>query len=337
MDNKNVSATQILDCADALEASIGQQGQMVSSLNSSMQAAKNDLKAMMAQDGAIISQRFFSRKDPDGKVHHFVETWYYELVVDGNLDEIMKAYDDFDAAYGEYQASVEKLNNKIAELRDSANVIEEQTQGIVNAMAPGNTDAGGSSSQSPENTKPEKEEDEDKDKKDKEDYGNEDEGEETEPTVPNTIPNTIPTIPTATTQTPSTTTNTPTTNQSTQTTTAPTSPTTSESHSGGGYGAGGYSYNATDENNENDETLDASASIDSILKGKELSKIPTSSSPIARVSRSKSSGGSAIPITSGIASAAVLGLGAKAYLDKKRKQEDEEEEEDGEVEDILFI
>ena len=70
--------------------------------------------------------------------------------------------------------------------------------------------------------------------------------------------------------------------------------------------------------------------IDNVVQGKAIEKIPTSSKPIAKVEtkvQTKSSAGAIISTTSGIATAAVLGLGAKAYLDRKKSEEEDKEAE----------
>ena len=69
--------------------------------------------------------------------------------------------------------------------------------------------------------------------------------------------------------------------------------------------------------------------IDTIVSEKPVSKIPTSSPPIAKANtqvQTKSSGGATIATTSGVAAATILGLGAKAYLDKKKENEIKEDE-----------
>ena len=153
------------------------------------------------------------------------------------------------------------------------------------------------------------------------DYGDGDEGKEVEPTV--ATPNvTIPTVTQAPTPT-VTQTQKPT--EATQPTQAPT-----EKHTGGGYSAsGGYKYDNSAPETTEEEALqeEAASSIDNIINGRTISKIPTSSAPIARIRTTSTKGSSVIPAASGIAAAAVIGLGAKAYLDKKKAQEDEEEEE----------
>ena len=67
-------------------------------------------------------------------------------------------------------------------------------------------------------------------------------------------------------------------------------------------------------------------SIDDIIKGNKYSKIPTSSKPIGRV-QGESTGSTVIPISAGLSAAAAVGLGAKAYLDKKTKSDEDEEED----------
>ena len=153
------------------------------------------------------------------------------------------------------------------------------------------------------------------------DYIDGDEGKEVEPTVD--TPNvTIPPITKAPTPT---VTQAPKPTQAAQPTQAPV-----EKHTGGGYSsAGGYKYDNTAPEVTEEEALqeEAASSIDNIINGRTISKIPTSSIPISKIRTTTSKGSSVIPAASGIAAAAVIGLGAKAYLDKKKAQEEEEEEE----------
>ncbi len=200
--------------------------------------------------------------------------------------------------------------------------------GVGPGTGPGSTD---NSSSSPSYTPPEQPtKEEEEDYKD-EDYGDGNEGNETEPTVQDPITTLTPLPTTVSTTTPSST-SAVTTSASTQPTTVTTGTAPVESHSGGGYSGGsGYSYNASDIEQTEDEAIqeEVASSIDNIVKGKTVAKIPTSSAPIAKASTTtaRSTGSSVIPAASGIAAAAVIGLGAKAFLDKKKQEEEEEEEE----------
>lgn len=72
--------------------------------------------------------------------------------------------------------------------------------------------------------------------------------------------------------------------------------------------------------------VEAPPTIDTIVQGREVARIPTSSAPIARATTATKSSGSAsfaTTATAGAASAAIIGLGAKAYLDKKKQEEEE--------------
>ena len=63
----------------------------------------------------------------------------------------------------------------------------------------------------------------------------------------------------------------------------------------------------------------STTSIDDIIKGNKYSKVPTSSTPLSPTSRS---GGSAvIPIAAGLSAAAAAGIGAKAYIDRKKNSD----------------
>ena len=173
-----------------------------------------------------------------------------------------------------------------------------------------------------------------KNKDKKTDYGDGDEGKEVEPTVTTpstTIPTTTSTqvAPTSTQQTAKPTETSKTTESTKITEPEKTIIPTTEQHSGGGYSAAsGYKYdNSVPETKEKGLQEEASSSIDNIISGKIQSKIPTSSAPISKIRTTSTKGSSVIPAASGIATAAVIGLGAKAYLDKKRTQEEEETEE----------
>ena len=76
--------------------------------------------------------------------------------------------------------------------------------------------------------------------------------------------------------------------------------------------------------------VEAPPSIDSVIKGRITTQIPTSSAPIAKVetkAKTKTSGSALITTTSGVAAATLVGLGAKAYLDKKKTEEEDKQAE----------
>ena len=76
--------------------------------------------------------------------------------------------------------------------------------------------------------------------------------------------------------------------------------------------------------------VEAPPSIDSVIKGRITTQIPTSSAPIAKVetkAKTKTSGSALITTTSGVAAATLVGLGAKAYLDKKKSEEEDKQAE----------
>ena len=147
-------------------------------------------------------------------------------------------------------------------------------------------------------------------------------------------------------ETPSnTTTNTVTTPSSTntETTTTTTGGSTTESgtfHTGGGYtGTGGYTENnttlPTDGTTDTtsglddikDTLTDGTTSIEDVIKGSKYTKIPSTPSP---VTTSSSSGGSSavIPIAAGLSAAAAAGIGAKAYMDRKKNNDNGEDEDE---------
>ncbi len=291
----------------------------------------------------------------------------FKLIIEPDLATLEKAFKDFDDAYSEYCDHVAKFKTALEEIRKSADKIATAVNEMIAALTddkptenpsetetenPSETETeetfdgpgggyggggspetyGGSPSYTPDPTKEEEEEE-----KDDEDYGDGDEGNEAEPTVQDPIttltplPTKItPTVtPTATTPSSTPTVTTPATTQQ-QTVTTGAAPV--EQHSGGGYsGGGGYAYNPPTDTPTEEETVqeEVASSIDNIVKGRTATKIPTSSAPIAKASTTtaKSTGSSVIPAASGIAAAAVIGLGAKAFLDKKKQEEEEEEEQ----------
>lgn len=119
-------------------------------------------------------------------------------------------------------------------------------------------------------------------------------------------------------------------------------------HTGGGYtGTGGYT--SGQENTTGDMTdgiidgavdgttgtdsgitgalTEGTTSIEDVIKGSKVTKIPTSPSPVTTTS--SSSGSSAvIPIAAGLSAAAAAGIGAKAYMDRKRNNDNGEDDED---------
>ena len=111
---------------------------------------------------------------------------------------------------------------------------------------------------------------------------------------------------------------------------------TGSTHTGGGYTeTDGYtpSTGATDTTpTPTPTTKKPTTSIDDIVKGNKYTKIPTSPTPITP--NKQSSGlGNVIPIAAGLSAAAAAGIGAKAYLDRKRNNDngeyDDEDDEFG--------
>lgn len=86
-----------------------------------------------------------------------------------------------------------------------------------------------------------------------------------------------------------------------------------------------------DELEEMSENDFGTSSLDSVINGSKLTKIPTSTTP---TSPKKRGGSSVIPIAAGLSAAAAAAIGAKAYLDHKNNNDfDEEEDEDDSFED----
>ena len=172
------------------------------------------------------------------------------------------------------------------------------------------------------------------------------------PTTPTTAPTTSAVTTTPTTITPSTTA--PSTSGPTTSITTPPSNTgggneattgsTNTIHTGGGYtGTSGYTSGTVNTTgNITEGTTDAglgtdssitgaltegTTSIEDVIKGSKVTKIPTSPSPVTTTS--SSSGSSAvIPIAAGLSAAAAAGIGAKAYMDRKHNNDNGEDDED---------
>ena len=72
---------------------------------------------------------------------------------------------------------------------------------------------------------------------------------------------------------------------------------------------------------------EGTTSIEDVIKGSKVTKVPTSPSPVTTTS--SSSGSSAvIPIAAGLSAAAAAGIGAKAYMDRKHNNDNGEDNED---------
>lgn len=99
------------------------------------------------------------------------------------------------------------------------------------------------------------------------------------------------------------------------------------SSTGGSYTSdGGYTDNYTDNSEAPVQTPevapgtgDIDTPIDGIIKKGDYTKIPKSDDPITTTS--KSGGSSVIPIAAGLSAAAAAGIGAKAYMDRKRNND----------------
>lgn len=162
------------------------------------------------------------------------------------------------------------------------------------------------------------------------------------PTTPTTTPTTISPVTTAPTTTgPTTSITTPPSNgNGIESTTG----STNTIHTGGGYtGTSGYTSGTVNTTgNITEGTTDAglgtdssitgaltegTTSIEDVIKGSKVTKIPTSPSPVTTTS--SSSGSSAvIPIAAGLSAAAAAGIGAKAYMDRKHNNDNGEDDED---------
>ena len=115
--------------------------------------------------------------------------------------------------------------------------------------------------------------------------------------------------------------------------TTPTDPTgpSGSGHSGSGFGGDGeFNGAAFSLDGDYDDGFDSIADI--IANGSKFGTIPSSISPL----KASGSGGSAfVPIAAGLSAAAAVGLGTKAYLDKKNANDDEDDD-DTDLEDWVF-
>ncbi len=152
-----------------------------------------------------------------------------------------------------------------------------------------------------------------------------------------TTPPTSATETSAPTSAPSTIINTP--------STTPNTPTTTTGgdtfHTGGGYtGTGGYTgdnSNTTISSETPTETpstiddvkdtlTDSTTSIEDVIKGSKYTKIPSTPSPVT--TQKSGSGSAVIPIAAGLSAAAAAGIGAKAYMDRKKNNDNGEDDEE---------
>ena len=107
---------------------------------------------------------------------------------------------------------------------------------------------------------------------------------------------------------------------------------------GGGYSrSGGYTSSSSDTPTTTPPTdgiKDSVRDIDDIIRGnnKTYKQIPKSSSVISKKSTS-GAGSSVIPIAAGLSAAAAAGIGAKAYIDRKKNNDNGEDEDDFDTEE----
>ncbi len=123
-------------------------------------------------------------------------------------------------------------------------------------------------------------------------------------------------------------------------TTSPETTTNNDQHTGATYSEENgyqpsYEYETNDssgfetpepalETEESVPVQNTETSVEDIVRGNKYSKIPRSSEIIAPKTPTKSSGGNSfIPITAGISAAAAAGIGAKAFLDRKKNSDND--------------
>lgn len=152
-----------------------------------------------------------------------------------------------------------------------------------------------------------------------------------------TTPPTSATETSAPTSAPSTIINTP--------STTPNTPTTTTGgdtfHTGGGYtGTGGYTGDNSNTtisaetptdtpstiDDVKDTLTDSTTSIEDVIKGSKYTKIPSTPSPVT--TQKSGSGSAVIPIAAGLSAAAAAGIGAKAYMDRKKNNDNGEDDEE---------
>lgn len=125
-------------------------------------------------------------------------------------------------------------------------------------------------------------------------------------------------------------------------TTAPTTPSTSTpstqpSNNGGNNYNGGDNYSGGNDYSDygNESSVETPATEapttptfdEDVIKEGNSYKLPTSTKPVAPTTTTSSKGNGVIPVLAGLSAAAAAGIGAKAYMDRKKNRDNDEEEE----------
>ncbi len=109
-------------------------------------------------------------------------------------------------------------------------------------------------------------------------------------------------------------------------------PINGNSHGGDYSPYGGYSESSSETSSAATSTEVPKEAADVIKEGNSYT-LPTSSKPVQPTTPTTSKGNSAIPVLAGLAAAAAAGIGAKAYIDRKKNRNNDEESEEFKAED----
>ena len=109
-------------------------------------------------------------------------------------------------------------------------------------------------------------------------------------------------------------------------------PINGNSHGGDYSPYGGYSGSSSETSSTATSTEVPKEAADVIKEGNSYT-LPTSSKPVQPTTPTTSKGNSAIPVLAGLAAAAAAGIGAKAYIDRKKNRNNDEESEEFKAED----
>ena len=109
-------------------------------------------------------------------------------------------------------------------------------------------------------------------------------------------------------------------------------PINGNSHGGDYSPYGGYSGSSSETSSTATSTEVPKEAADVIKEGNSYT-LPTSSKPVQPTTPTTSKGNSAIPVLAGLAAAAAAGIGAKAYIDRKKNRNNDESSEEFKAED----
>ena len=106
-------------------------------------------------------------------------------------------------------------------------------------------------------------------------------------------------------------------------------PVNGNSHGGDYSPYGGYSGGTSNESS----STEVPSEVPDVIKEGNSYTLPTSTKPVQPTTPTTSKGNSAIPVLAGLAAAAAAGIGAKAYIDRKKNRNNDEESEEFKAED----